>query len=90
MRVCWVLNSIKALLLETIDSKDFSLLTNCYSSILQINPSSSQAIDSLIRLHAAGIFFFLWLVYDDILNSGGLKVCNCQLNVWVELNSWTN
>jgi hypothetical protein len=47
--------SIKALLLESLNSKHTRQISQCYEAILQINPSSANTLQALINLHITGI-----------------------------------
>ncbi len=46
--------SIKALLLESLNSKGTRQISQCYEAILQINPSSANTLQALINLHTTG------------------------------------
>ncbi|KAJ7528721.1 hypothetical protein O6H91_15G016000 [Diphasiastrum complanatum] len=46
--------SIKALLLESLAQKDTRKLSHCYKEIIRRNPSSEEAIQPVLNLHAAG------------------------------------
>ncbi|KAG0580271.1 hypothetical protein KC19_4G162000 [Ceratodon purpureus] len=74
--------SIKALLLESVDSKSTSQLAKCYETILDVNPSSSLSLDRLVQLHSSGKYRTEALVECIAVH---LDVTRGLLEVWQQL-----
>ncbi|CAK9883330.1 unnamed protein product [Sphagnum jensenii] len=74
--------SIKALLLESLNSKHTRQISQCYEAILQINPSSANTLQALINLHTTGKYRAERLV--DCISSH-LDLEQGSLEVWQQL-----
>ncbi|XP_024390792.1 uncharacterized protein [Physcomitrium patens] len=74
--------SVKALLLESLDSKSNSRLAKCYETILHVNPSSTLTLDRLVQLHASGKYKTEALVECIAVH---LDVNRGLLEVWQQL-----
>ncbi|KAJ7528726.1 hypothetical protein O6H91_15G016000 [Diphasiastrum complanatum] len=76
--------SIKALLLESLAQKDTRKLSHCYKEIIRRNPSSEEAIQPVLNLHAAGAYDTVSLI-ENI--SQHLDVKEGVTLVWYKLSA---
>ncbi|KAL2652370.1 hypothetical protein R1flu_020498 [Riccia fluitans] len=76
--------SIKALLLESLKFKDYSMLEACYQKVLSLNPFSTWALIGLVKLHSSGKSKLDVLLDSMVLH---LDATSGTAEVWRKLSS---